>query len=123
MSSLLQHHGGRSTCGRKIEILFYLVHKGPEWETYCGPGSYNPRPDSTAWTMESEPVTLADGKTRPKLYRVFRRPVGILGCWVQFRYNGEIHVPDLSVPVSVFKLPRDARPLSDEEALAYWTSK
>lgn len=65
-----------------------------------------------------------DGKVsmEPPLYRIFRKPVGMWGCWVEFRYNGEIHVPDLSVPIRVEKLPRDAERLTDEEAAKYWFS-
>lgn len=80
---------------------------------------------SNRWgDKDSEPVTL----TRPngtetivsKLYRIWRKPCGMFGCWVVFRYNGEEHVPDLSVPIGVYKLPRDAEPLTDDEAAAYW---
>jgi hypothetical protein len=44
------------------------------------------------------------------------------GCWVVFRYNGEEHVPDLSVPISVDTLPRDARPMSIEDTIKTWTT-
>jgi hypothetical protein len=74
--------------------------------------------------IDSEPVTLTrpNGTTTtcPKLYRIFRRPVGMMGCWVVFRWDNAEHVPDLSVPVTVEKLPRDAKPLTDEEAAQYW---
>jgi hypothetical protein len=76
--------------------------------------------------VDCETVELAkpDGTlTRvPKLYRIFRRPVGMWGCWVEFRYNGSVHAPDLSVPIRVEKLPRDAERLTDEEAAKYWFS-
>ena len=124
MSSLLQHRG--QIKDGKVELLMYLVKKGPEWEGYNGPESYHPSPDSTTFCEDAEPVIL----TRPdgtksacaKLYRIWRKPVGMWGCWVVFRYNGKEHVPDLSVPISVLKLPRDAKPLTDEEAARYWFS-
>lgn len=121
MSSLLQHHGGRSPDGRKVELLMYLVKKTPDWEKYHGPNSYNPNPEATSFTEDVELVEL-DGKKYPRLYRIYRRPAGMLGCWAVFRFNGEEHVPDLSVPIKVFQLPRDAKPLGDDEALKYWKS-
>jgi hypothetical protein len=75
---------------------------------------------------DSEPVKLTrpDGTvtTCAKLYRIWRKPVGMWGCWVVFRWNGEEHVPDLSVPIGVDKLPRDAEALTDDEAAKYWFS-
>lgn len=126
MSSLMQHHGGRSVDGRKVELLCYLVRKSPEWDKYNGPDAYSPAPDGTTFCEDAEPVQL----TRPngtvstcaKLYRFFRRPVDMCGCWVGFRYNGSVHYPDLSVPIALHVLPRDAEPLSDDEAAAYWFS-
>lgn len=188
MSSLMQHHGGRSRDGRKVELLMYLTeryeqkplscsHCGHHWnnERLCaGCGrfvlfvweyspEYSPHHNSTTGegktellTMEetstfpeyelccrhdskrietttvsnwwksrdTEPVELTrpDGSTTTcaKLYRIFRRPVGMWGCWVVFRYNGAEHVPDLSVPIGVEKLPRGAKPLTNEEAAQYW---
>jgi hypothetical protein len=80
---------------------------------------------SNWWRPEdSEPVKLTrpDGSetTCPKLYRVWRKPKGMWGCWVVFVWNGEEHVPDLSTPIAVEKLPRDAEALTDEEAAGYW---
>jgi hypothetical protein len=102
----------------------YLVTKGPDWERYNGPEAYEPSPDATTFCEDAEPVQLTrpDGSvtTRPRLYRIYRRPVGMFGCWVVFRYNGREQVPDLSVPIRVLQLPRDATPLTDEEAAAYW---
>ena len=118
MSSLLQHHGGRSPDGRKVELLAYLVKKGKDLEKYNGPQAYNPSPDSTTFTDYAE----LDSSGNPHLYRFYRRPCGMCGCWVVFQYNGEEHVPDLSVPISLFKLPRDAQKLTDAESVAHWKS-
>ena len=127
MSSLMQHHGGRSADGRKVELLMYRVIKGPEWDKYNGPAAYQPSPKSTTFCADAEPVQLTrpDGhlSTVPRLYRVYRRPAGIWGAWIVFRYNGGTHVPDLSVPIAVHTLPRDASPLTNAEAAAYWFGK
>ena len=74
--------------------------------------------------VDAETVELVkpDGSktTVPKLYEVYRKPAGTFGCWVVFRWNNEEHVPDLSVPISVTKLPHDAKPISDDDAAKYW---
>lgn len=121
MSSLLQHHGGRSKDGRKVELLLCPVVKGPQWDKFNGPDSYNPSPDSTAFCEDAEPFTH-DGKRYARLYRIYRLPVGMWGAWVQFRVNGQLHAPDLSVPWSMLTLPRDAVRLTDEECVTYWNS-
>ena len=116
MSSLMQHHGGRSPDGRKVELLCYQVKKGPDWEKYNGPSSYNPSPNSHSFT---EPTEL-DSSGNPRLWRFYRRPAGMFGCWVIFRYNGMDNVPDLSCPLSMFNIPRGAEKLSDEESVKHW---
>jgi hypothetical protein len=112
VSSLLQHHGGHSKRG--VELLMYLQREEP-W--IVGDLTLTRK-------VDSEPVRLTrpNGSTTtvPRLYRVFRKPAGMFGCWVVFRWNGKEHVPDLSVPIGVEKLPRDATPLSDSEAANYW---
>lgn len=74
--------------------------------------------------FNSELVELArpDGTTTrvPKLYEVYRKPVGMFGAWVMFRFNNDTHAPDLSVPISVEKLPRDAKPLTEVQSANYW---
>lgn len=80
---------------------------------------------SNRWQDEdTEPIQLTrpDGSTTicPKLYAIYRRPIGMFGCWVVFRWNNAERVPDLSVPIHVAKLPRDAKPLSDSESTSYW---
>jgi len=119
MSSLLQHDGGRSADGRKVRLLFYKVAKGPQWERYHGPASYNPDPNGTTFADPCE----RDDDGRPVLYAVYRRPAGMFGCWVVFRWNGDEHVPDLSVPIATLKLPRDAKRLPLEDARRYWTTE
>ena len=74
--------------------------------------------------VDAETVELLkpDGSktTMPRLYEVYRKPAGTFGCWVVFRWNNEEHIPDLSVPISVTKLPHDAKPISDDDAAKYW---
>ena len=50
-----------------------------------------------------------------KLYGFYRKPNGA-GCLAYFRYNGKLRIPDLSTPMALEKLPRDAKPLP----LEYW---
>lgn len=117
MSSLLQHHRGVGRDG-KVQLLAYLVKKGPKWEKYNGPTAYRPSPDSTTFT---EPVEVDAGK-HPRLWEFYRKPKGMWGNWVVFRWSNEEHVPDLSVPIMLFEMPRDAKRLSEEESIAHWMS-
>jgi len=75
---------------------------------------------------DSEPVALphpSNGTlTVPRLYRVWRTPEGSLGQWVGFNVSDGKTYPDLSVPTRLEKMPRDAEPLTDEEATKYWFS-
>jgi hypothetical protein len=122
MSSLLQH-GGPTKVGKHgrgyVGLLMYRVLPSERW------------PDSNLGA-DAEPVACAHPdrespgwrglKSHPKLYIVWRRPVGMLGCWVQFRYNGAVHAPDLSVPIAVVELPRDAKVWGEAEVERYWHS-
>lgn len=104
MSSLLQHRGNITRKG--VGLVMYLVapdeHGNPTWDG-----------------IEHIPCDCKWGK-HEQVYEVFRKPVGMLGCWVQFRLNGEVIVPDLSIPIKVTKLPRDARKMDPEEVKEYW---
>lgn len=72
--------------------------------------------------VDAEPLVPCKrcGQSHSQLYILWRKPRGMLGCWVVFRYNGEDHVPDLSCPHGVEKLPRDAQKLTAEENAAEW---
>ena len=117
MSSLLQFTG---KTGRKgVQLQAYKVDR--VWTK----GSYDYRrnlfPYSSPFTItvrtwsysdvESEPQPCQCGRKHPKLYGFWRKPCGMLGHWVVFRIDGEECVPDLSVPIQLRKLPRDAREL------------
>lgn len=99
MSSMLQFDGKVGRRGVRLE--FYVA-----WS-----GSGNPA-DTTL-------CTRCD-RSHPHLWYAWRKPAGIFGCWVQFRYNGETHVPDLSLPIPVFKLPRGAQRMTIEENAEAW---
>lgn len=94
MSSLLQFNG--RIVGRKVGLLFQVDGQEMDCAT-CG-------------------------RKHPAIFEAFRRPRGMFGCWVIFEYNGEKHVPDLSIPITVDRLPRDAKRVDDQDASKYWHS-
>src|ERR1017187_2332385 len=118
MSSLLQFNGQISR-EKGVGLLFYRVEKGPDWEKYNGPDAYEPSPESSTF---ADPVEFVPETKLPILYRAWRKPRGMWGCWVMFQYNGKLRAPDLSVPISILKLPKDAKRLTDEECISYWES-
>ena len=130
MSSLMQFRGHVSNRG--VDLQFVQIRKtvrviGEAANVY-GPINYaDPNHVDRGYLHvdESYVDTFIDpetGRPLPRLHVATRKPCGMFGCWVVFRYNGEEHVPDLSVPISVEKLPRDARRLTEEESLALWRS-
>lgn len=122
MSSLLQFNGEISRKG--VGLQFYTVVKDePNWTKYNGPDAYKPSPDSTTFTEPNDTFTCqVCGRKHPRVSVAFRKPVGMFGPWVVFRYNGGEQVPDLSIPIPVFQLPIGARTLSDEESSKIWHS-
>lgn len=109
MSSLLQFSGKISSRGVHLQAL-----KMPE-------GYPN---NARGYMEESEHRYYCPDCHRwhDRIFTFARKPRGMFGCWIVFRWNGEDHVPDLSVPISLDKLPRDARPLSLLESSAIWHS-
>jgi hypothetical protein len=79
------------------------------------------RPDA-AWNDPPEEPVLCGicGKEHERIHVAWRKPAGMWGPWVVFRYNGEEHVPDLSIPISVDKIPRGAVPLEDAQNDSSW---
>ena len=128
MSSLMQFSGNIS--GRGVELQFYqckphgfyMPHFTGEYDAngpiYEGQ-DYHEYSEGTGPATE-EVICSKCGKLHPRLYVAWRKPVGMFGCWVVFRYNGEEHVPDLSIPIALYKLPRDAKPLTDDQNSEYW---
>ena len=60
------------------------------------------------------------GKAHQQIWVAWRKPAGFWGHWTVFRYLGEEHVPDLSIPIAVPRPPRDAVKLSPRENAAAW---
>lgn len=111
MSSLMQFEG---KVGRKgVQLIAYLI----EW--------YDRKIRDANGVTELVHHTWRDkeliGETKnPALYTFWRKPCDQMGAWVGFRYNGEVHFPDLSIPIRLEKLPRDAERVGDQAALRYW---
>jgi hypothetical protein len=63
--------------------------------------------------------TICEGE-HPQIGVAYRVPCGMCGCWVQFRYLGEIQVPDLSIPISVPRWPEGTKLLNQEENSRNW---
>ena len=110
MSSLLQFSGDIKR--GKVGLQFQLIKK-------------QPYPDIPHLTREIDIDTFECsicGREHSNIYIAYRKPLGMFGCWVTFRYNNDIHVPDLSIPISIEKLPRDAVKMSQEDAEKLWHS-
>jgi len=112
MSSALQFKGKVSPA-RGFRLEFYLV------DEVRG----NPDDPNSTWIKEVDrelvDCTECD-QQHPQLYTAWRVPAGIVGQWVTFRYLGEEHVPDLSIPIPVPRLPRTARRMSNRENSLAW---
>ena len=112
MSSLLQFNGQITRKG--VHLQFMLVEK---YKHDVG-GLFEIERERDIDTF----VCPTCDKVHPHIHIAIRKPCGMFGCWVVFRYNGEEHVPDLSIPISVTKLPRDAKRLSIEQSARIWHS-
>ena len=60
------------------------------------------------------PCTICN-EEHPQIGVAYRSPVGMMGHWVIFRYLGEEHAPDLSVPIDVLEWPKGTTILDPEE--------
>lgn len=117
MSSLLQFNGTIDRRGVGLEFIKSTCKK-------TVPIGFDPVTLET-WTTErtdddEKHLCTVCGKLHPRIYVAFRKPVGMCGCWVQFRYNGEVHVPDLSIPITVKEYPKGAIRMSDVESSHIW---
>ena len=65
------------------------------------------------------PCTVCGG-AHEQLWVAWRKPAGSWGAWTVFRYLGEEHVPDLSVPIAVQSVPKDATKLGPQENAQAW---
>lgn len=107
MSSLMQFNGKISQKGVRLEFVKSYV-QWDECHQFCKPQE-----------GESVPCSIC-GESHPQIYVAWRKPKGMFGHWVIFQYNGEKQVPDLSIPIEVDRLPRDAQPLSPDENSQSW---
>jgi hypothetical protein len=112
MSSLLQFNGQLSR-NRGVGLEMYLEREIEQPELNLP--NYRKK-------IPAEPPIPCEkcGRSHIQLYRVWRKPVGMFGCWVVFRYNGEEHIPDLSCPFGVPTLPRGAEKLSPADNAIAW---
>lgn len=110
MTSLMQFDGQTSRT-KGVRLEFYPVQPNPRY------------PDSATLGIETDTyVCHFCGREHSRIYTAWRKPVGMFGHWVVFNFNREKIVPDLSLPFSVFRLPRDAKPLSQIESSRIWHS-
>lgn len=130
MSSLMQFSGQITKEG--VHLPFYQTQQGVEsyrtphftgtWDdngpVYKGEDIHY-HTEATAPAVDEVPCYICN-KTHPRIWIAIRKPCGMMGVWVQFRYNGDIHVPDLSVPISIWKMPKDAVKMTDQESSLYW---
>jgi hypothetical protein len=117
MTSLLQFNGTIDRRGVGLEFIKSTVVKNKVIGFDRG--------TLETWTTEDKDydekhLCTVCGQLHPRMYVAFRKPCGMFGCWVQFRYNGEVHVPDLSIPITVKEYPRDAIRMSDVESSRMW---
>jgi hypothetical protein len=117
MSSLLQFNGTVDKRGVGLEFIKSTIVKQRVFGFDRG--------TLETWTTEDKDydekhLCTICGKLHPRMYVAFRKPCGMFGCWVQFRYNGEVEVPDLSIPITVKKYPKGAIRMSDVESSRMW---
>lgn len=107
MSSLMQHDG--EYAGNRVVLKACRVTHENKYGL------------ADAWEQYRETCPVC-GKCHAVIYTFARRPVGMWGCWAEFRINGEVQVPDLSIPMDLVRLPRDAEPMTFDRAVKYWHS-
>ena len=113
-TSLLQFNGKIDKRG--VQLQFVLVGEG----RLC-------RYDDIEYISYSlaKPIDTFDdcpicGKTHSHIYLAYRKPAGVFGHWVVFRYLGEEHVPDLSIPIRVPRPPRGSVRCDELESARIW---
>ena len=119
MSSLLQFNGKINRRG--VHLRFVRVYIPSEWSNDYPDCIFNTEcyGRSSEYYREACPNC---GSHHEAIYVAPRKPAGMFGCWVVFRYNAGEHVPDLSCPINVKRIPRDAKLMSVSEASEYWHS-
>lgn len=120
MSSLLQFTGKIDKKGVHIEVYKTIPgRKEIEFETNADDPNGKPE---MFWGANWEETFECSkcGKVHPILHTFVRKPVGMMGCWVVFRYNGEENVPDLSCPFGMDKLPKGSKRMTQIESEEAW---
>lgn len=117
MSSLLQFNGTIDKRGVGLEFIKSTVVK-------TVPIGFD-RETLETWTTDrtdydEKHLCTVCGQLHPRMYVAFRKPLGMWGCWVKFQYNGEVNVPDLSIPITVKEYPKGAIRMSDVESSRMW---
>jgi len=117
MSSLLQFNGTIDKRGVGLEFI-----KSTKVKRYVY--GFDSQTLET-WTTEStdydeKHLCTVCGQLHPRMYVAFRKPCGMFGCWVEFRYHGEVQVPDLSIPITVQEYPKGAIRMDDVESSRMW---
>ena len=117
MSSMLQFGGKVSKKGAHLQ--FTQIAREPQYEDRDGIITQTVRADYTDVDTFVCPVCGGD---HAYIWVAVRKPAGMFGCWVVFRYNGEEHVPGLSIPISVDRIPRGAVKQTVEASATIWHS-
>lgn len=113
MSSLLQYRGEITEQGVALQFVLVATVTKHLSETVSYPSPVD---------IDTFPCSICK-RSHARIHIARRKPVDMLGCWVRFRYNGALHAPDLSVPIQVTKLPRDAKALTLDESAKIWHSE
>lgn len=72
-------------------------------------------------TVQDAPCALGCGRTHDAVWTIARVVADTLGPWNVYRVNGEGHtLPGGGLPMTLDKLPRDARRLDAAAAAAFW---
>ena len=101
MSSLLQFSGDTGKRGVQLEFVRTDETQSPwkDLDTYTCPNC---------------------GREHTLIGLSWRKPVDMFGPWVRFRFLGELHAPDLSVPISVPMWPVGTIVQSESESSRLW---
>jgi len=106
MTSLMQFQGDVGERGVQLEFIY-------------APSEVDRARNVFALGPDTVECTVC-GKEHDRIYVAWRKPRGTMGQFVVFRYNNNFHVPDLSLPIEVHKMPRGAKPLTNEETSQRW---
>jgi hypothetical protein len=118
MSSLLQFRGKIDKKGVHIEV--YKTIPSRKDIEFSKDNPYHPSRVVFGANWEETFICSKCGNNHPILHTFARKPKGMFGCWVVFRYNGEDYIPDLSCPFGMDKLPIGSKKMTVEESAEAW---